>query len=57
MTMPILYRIMVTGEDGLEFCYDDEIKPTQLVDTIKEVGAQYPCADIHVERHEKVEGW
>ena len=47
----------MTGEDGLEFCYDDEIKPTQLVDTIKEVGAQYPCADIHVERHEKVEGW
>ena len=44
-----LYRIMVEGEDGTVFCYDDEIGSRALPKVMEEAEGSYPCAQIWAE--------
>ena len=42
-------RVMVRGEDGTLFCYEDDVFDEDVSDVIAEAEESYPCGSIWVE--------
>ena len=48
------YRIMVEGEDGTLFCWENELKLEELDKELEDARESYPNANFIVESYDKV---
>lgn len=48
--MTKLFRIMVRGEDGVEFCYRNKVCMRDVNYYMEEAQEEFPCGDIFIER-------
>lgn len=43
------YRVMVQGEDGMEFCTASNVTEARLAAEIRDAEEDYPCGQVWVE--------
>ena len=48
--MSVTYRVMMIGEDGLEWCLDDGLTEAQAFEAAKSASEDYPGSKAQVER-------